>query len=251
MYIIRRSFSFILIYIRKERYMFNYAIVILTNIYTFILSLFAAYYVCKWLILNNSWKKLFFIEPYIYMQTIVIYFQFQINNDMRFNESVVFLIGIALACIRAYLIIIKYEKGLTKIMGFIGIILVLILFCIQFSKKFYFIAFGVKVLLFFTLLYCISLIKPQKIKYYYFILLFILYVICIMIITLISYSILQTTIGYENFHIAVRNLYSISEVQLNIYENIDNIFNFILIKFIDAIILGKALEFFVHNDTGN
>ena len=76
---------------------------------------------------------------------------------MRFNESVVFLIGIALACIRAYLIIIKYEKGLTKIMGFIGIILVLILFCIQFSKKFYFIAFEVKVLLFFTLLYCISL----------------------------------------------------------------------------------------------
>lgn len=116
MYIIRRSFSFILIYIRKERYMFNYATVILTNIYTFILSLFAAYYVCKWLILNNSWKKLFFIEPYIYMQTIVIYFQFQINNDMRFSESVVFLIGIALACIRAYLIIIKYEKGLTKIM---------------------------------------------------------------------------------------------------------------------------------------
>ena len=54
--------------------MFNYAIVILTNIYTFILSLFAAYYVCKWLILNKSWKKLFFIEPYIYMQTIVIYF---------------------------------------------------------------------------------------------------------------------------------------------------------------------------------
>lgn len=133
--------------------MFNYATVILTNIYTFILSLFAAYYVCKWLILNNSWKKLFFIEPYIYMQTIVIYFQFQINNDMRFSKSVVFLIGIALACIRAYLIIIKYEKGLTKIMGFIGIILVLILFCIQFSKKFYFIAFGVKVLLFFTLLY--------------------------------------------------------------------------------------------------
>lgn len=231
--------------------MFNYATVILTNIYTFILSLFAAYYVCKWLILNNSWKKLFFIEPYIYMQTIVIYFQFQINNDMRFSKSVVFLIGIALACIRAYLIIIKYEKGLTKIMGFIGIILVLILFCIQFSKMFYFIAFGVKVLLFFTLLYCVSLIKPQKIKYCYFILLFILYVICIMIITLISYSILQTTIGYENFHIAVRNLYSISEVQLNIYENIDNIFNFILIKFIDAIILGKALEFFVHNDTGN
>lgn len=136
-------------------------------------------------------------------------------------------------------------------MGLSGIILVLILFCIQFSKKFYFIAFGVKVLLFFTLLYCVSLIKPQKIKYCYFILLFILYVICIMIITLISYSILQTTIGYENFHIAVRNLYSISEVQLNIYENIDNIFNFILIKFIDAIILGKALEFFVHNDTGN
>ena len=94
--------------------MFNYATVILTNIYTFILSLFAAYYVCKWLILNNSWKKLFFIEPYIYMQTIVIYFQFQINNDMRFSKSVVFLIGIALACIRAYLIIIKYEKGLTN-----------------------------------------------------------------------------------------------------------------------------------------
>ena len=56
--------------------MINYAFVILENIYTFILSLFAAYYACRWLILNNSWKKLFFIEPYMYIQTIVIYFQF-------------------------------------------------------------------------------------------------------------------------------------------------------------------------------
>ncbi len=57
--------------------MFNYATVILTNIYTFILSLFAAYYVCKWLILNNSWKKLFFIEPYIYADNSNI---FSISN---------------------------------------------------------------------------------------------------------------------------------------------------------------------------
>ena len=231
--------------------MINYAFVILENIYTFILSLIAAYYACRWLILNNSWKKLFFIEPYIYIQTIVIYFQFQINNDMGFSESVVFLIGIVLACIRAYLIIIKYENGLTKIIGFFGMILVLTFFYIRLAKKFYLIAFGLKVLLFFTLLYCINLIKPQKIKCYYFIVIFVVYIICIMLITLTSYFILQTTIGYENLHIAVRNLYSISEVQLNIYENIDNIFNFILIKFIDAIILGKALEFFIHNDTSN
>ena len=57
--------------------MINYAFVILENIYTFILSLIAAYYACRWLILNNSWKKLFFIEPYIYTDNSNI---FSISN---------------------------------------------------------------------------------------------------------------------------------------------------------------------------
>lgn len=212
----------------------------------FIYAIFLACKMCQALLVEEGIKKFKFLFYLFYEYYFVIYIQIRLKNKMSFLEALIILIG------TTTFIIYEYKKALKEKEKFIkwytivaiAVFLCVLYYILIFSENYILIpVLIIKVLIILIAIYILWNIKIKGNGFKNFILMLFLYIVFLTIITILSYNFInnQCLIAFYNEYICLYNLPQMEEFSI---IAIDNIINFIICRFMDAILISRAIKIF-------
>lgn len=215
-------------------------------ILTFIYAIFVACKMCQALLVEEGIKKLKFLIFLFYEYYFVIYIQTRLKNEMNFLEALIILIGTIGFTIFEYIKALKEKEKFFKWYTIVSIafFLCVLYYILIFSENYILIpVLIIKVLIILITIYILWNIKIKGNGFKNFILMLFLYMFFLTIITILSYNFInnQCLIGFYNEYICLYNLPQIEEFSI---IAIDNIINFIICRFMDAILISRAIKIF-------
>lgn len=210
-------------------------------ILTFIYAIFVACKMCQALLVEEGIKKLKFLIFLFYEYYFVIYIQTRLKNEMNFLEALIILIGTIGFTIFEYIKALKEKEKFFKWYTIVAIafFLCVLYYILIFSENYILIpVLIIKVLIILITIYILWNIKIKGNGFKNFILMLFL-----TIITILSYNFInnQCLIGFYNEYICLYNLPQMEEFSI---IAIDNIINFIICRFMDAILISRAIKIF-------
>ena len=212
----------------------------------FIYAIILACKMCQALLVEEGIKRFKFLIFLFYEYYFVIYIQIRLKNEMNFLEALIILIGTTTFIIYEYKKALKEKEKFFKWYKIVTIAVFLcVLYCVLiFSENYILIpVLIIKVLFILIAIYILWNIKIKENGFKNFILMLFLYIVFLTIITILSYNFInnQCLIGLYNECICLYNLPQIEEFSI---LAIDNIINFIICRFMDAILISRAIKIF-------
>lgn len=212
----------------------------------FIFAIYVAYKMCQAMLVEDGLKKLKFLIFLFYEYYFVIYIQAKLKNEMSFSEALIILIGTTGFIIYEYKSALKEREKFIKWSTIVGILLFLfIIYYTLISLQDYELipVLIIKVLMMLIIIYIIWNIKISENGFKNFILMLVLYIVFLAVIIFLSCNFInnQNLIGLYDEYVCLYNLPTMDQFSI---ITMDNIVNFIICRFMDAILISRAIKIF-------
>jgi hypothetical protein len=212
----------------------------------FIFAIYVAYKMCQAMLVEDGLKKLKFLIFLFYEYYFVIYIQAKLKNEMSFSEALIILIGTTGFIIYEYKSALKEREKFIKWSTIVGILLFLfIIYYTLISLQDYELipVLIIKVLMMLIIIYIIWNIKISENGFKNFILMLVLYIAFLAVIIFLSCNFInnQNLIGLYDEYVCLYNLPTMDQFSI---ITMDNIVNFIICRFMDAILISRAIKIF-------
>lgn len=212
----------------------------------FIFAIYVAYKMCQAMLVEDGLKKLKFLIFLFYEFYFVIYIQAKLKNEMSFSEALIILIGTTGFIIYEYKSALKEREKFIKWSTIVGILLFLfIIYYTLISLQDYELipVLIIKVLMMLIIIYIIWNIKISENGFKNFILMLVLYIAFLAVIIFLSCNFInnQSLIGFYDEYVCLYNLPTMDQFSI---ITMDNIISFIICRFMDAILISRAIKIF-------